>query len=67
MCEHGPITDPRDDIMDAEAAIWGLASLLTEHSNSENVDGSGVAALLRLFHYRLGPAAREVQGYQPKE
>lgn len=65
MCEHGPITDPRDDIMDAEAAIWGLASLLT--ANSEHVDGSGVAALLRLIHDRLGPAAREIQVYQPKE
>lgn len=57
--------DPRDAVMEAELALWGVVDLLTEQSR--HVDRSGIEAILRLIHERLEPAARSLQDYRPND
>ena len=54
--------DPRDAVIDAELALWGVIDLLTEQDRA--VDRRGIEAILRLIHVRLEPAAHSLQHFR---
>ncbi|TNF21854.1 MAG: hypothetical protein EP318_06170 [Rhodobacteraceae bacterium] len=71
MCKRRPTdderllgADPRDAVVDAELAIWGIIDLMGE--NDRPIHRGGMEALLRLVHDKLDPAAKSLQHFQPR-
>lgn len=66
MCNHCS-SDPRDQISQAEQALWGLRLLMSQLPPGEDVSAEGVASIIGLIHERLNGAATAIQSYRPRD
>lgn len=65
MCNHCT-QDPRDRILQAERALWGLRTVLAELPPGSGIPAEGLGTLVAIIHDRLDSAAEAIQDFVPR-